>query len=65
MSTMQFAALVLAHDPIAPAKIACHIDVTAPSANDDNWSRELDNDPGYAAWMEEQAEMEEMRHARW
>lgn len=65
MSTIQFAALVLAHDPTAPAKVACMID--AKAANDDSfdWSRELDNDPDYLVWLEAEAEIEEMRNARW
>jgi hypothetical protein len=56
MSTIQFAALVLAHDDHAPAKIACHIDLNADAANDDS---------GYLEWIEEMAEMENMRNARW
>jgi hypothetical protein len=62
MSTMKFAALVLAHDALAQAEIACHLDV---SANDDDWQSELDNDPDYLTWIEAQAEAENMRHARW
>jgi len=62
-SMIQFAALALAHDTTAPTKIACYIE----AANDDdfNWSVELDNDPDYLKWLEQEAEVEMMRNARW
>lgn len=64
MSTMQFAALVLAHDPLAPTRVAMHIDLNADAANED-WQRNLDDDPGYLEWLETEAEVDNMRHARW
>ena len=63
MSTLQFAALVLAHDPVTLSRAACAIEHVA--ANDDNWQVELDNDPDYLRWLDGQAEIENMRHARW
>ena len=59
---MKMAALVLQHDPSALAKLA----VALPAANDDSfdWQAEQANDPGYDAWIEEQAMTEGFRHAR-
>lgn len=57
-----FASKVLAHDPVAPSKVACAINWTA--ANED-WQSELDNDPGYIEWLENEAEIDNMRNARW
>lgn len=57
--TAQFAAIVLKHDPKMLARAATHI------SEPFNWQAELDNDPEYPEWLEREAEMENMRHARW
>ena len=61
----EFAAMVLKHDPVAVMKLACATD--APAANDPSfdWQAELANDPGYLAWLDREAEIEDYRHARW
>lgn len=60
-ATMKMAALVLKHDQSALAKLA----VALPAANEEfDWQAEQANDPGYEAWIEEQAMTEGFRHAR-
>ena len=33
------------------------LSLLTPAANDDAWQTELDNDPDYLVWLEQQAEM--------
>ncbi len=54
--TGRFAVLALKHDNTALTKLACHFDVT-PAANDE--------DADYIEWLENEAEIEDARHARW
>lgn len=60
-ATMKLLKIALDNDPSLTAKYFATMD----AANEEfDWQKEQANDPGYDAWIEEQAMTENFRHAR-
>lgn len=61
-NTMKLLQIAFDHDPSLTTKMFAALDAANDASFD--WQKEQANDPGYDAWIEEQARTDAYRHAR-